>query len=215
MKRRLFLFLGMLAALSIVPPIHAQRWLGSIKLGSAITNFTGDLASGETDWDPRYGLAAGVAVGYDMGNGFIPQIEATYVRQGAATNVVFEGIPARLRSDLTYLSIPLLLQYRFDTSGYVHPRIFAGPMVAFQLDAQLSLKADDTGVELNEADDSIESRDFGVVAGAALEIDVGSQRLTVESRFSFGFSDITKPNEEGVDTTLKNQGVILLVGIVF
>ncbi len=205
----------MLAALSVAAPARAQRWIGSIKIGSAITTFNGDLSSGDTNWDPRVGLAAGGALGYDFGNGFVPQIEATYVRQGASTDVVFGGVPTRLRSNLTYLSVPLLLQYRFDTGGYVHPRIFAGPMVAFQLDAGITLRAKESDVELNEQDDSIEDRDFGAVAGAALEIDVASQRLSLEARLSFGLTDISKPNEDGRDTTLKNQGIVFLIGFVF
>ena len=215
MRPRSLFYLGILAALLVVAPVSAQQWTGSLKVGGAITNFSGDLASGNTDWDYRTGLAAGGALGYDFGNGFIPQLEATYVRKGAATDVDFNGIPARIRSDLTYLTFPLLLQYRFDTGGYVHPRLFAGPMVAFQLDAHLTFEARTDGVEITEEDDSIESRDFGAVAGAALEIDVADQRLSVEARFSFGMSDITKPDPDLGDTTLKNQGVVILVGFVF
>jgi len=215
MRLRLLPLLGALAALSIAHPAHAQQWTGSIKLGGAVTSFSGDLASGNTSWDPRVGLAAGGAIGYDFGNGFVPQLEIIYVRKGASTDASLDNIPLRIRSDLTYLTFPLLLQYRFDTSGYVHPRIFVGPMVAFQLDAQLAVKAQEGTFEQREEDDSIESRDFGAVAGAALEIDVSGQRVSVEARLSFGTTDITKPNEQGQDTTLKNQGLIFLVGVVF
>lgn len=215
MKPRLFLVLGILTTLLAVAPAYGQQWTGSIKIGGAVTNFSGNLASGNTDWDYRTGLAAGGALGYDFGNGFIPQLEATYIRQGAAADVDFNGVPARIRSDLTYLAFPLLLQYRFDTGGYVHPRFFAGPMVAFQLDAQLTFEARQDGVEVTEPDDSIESRDFGAVAGAALEIDVADQRLSLETRFFFGMTDITKPDPDVGDTTLKNQGVVILVGFVF
>ena len=204
-----------LALLCVTMPAQGQQWTGSIKIGTAITNFSGDLASGNTDWDPRVGLAAGGALGYDLGNGFIPQLEVTYVRMGAATDVVFDGIPARIREDLTYLSFPLLLQYRFDTSGYIHPRIFAGPMVAFQLDANITFDGTEGDIFQSEEDDSIEDRDFGAVGGVALEIDMAGQRLTVETRLTFGMNDITKPNDDGTDTTLKNQGVVFLIGFVF
>ena len=215
MIRRLVLTLALLTALGGSAPAQAQQWTGSLKLGGAVTTFSGDLAAGNTTWDPRTGLAAGGAVGYNFGNGFIPQLEITYIRQGASTDIDFDGIPERIRSDLTYLQIPLLLQYRFDTGGYLHPRFFAGPMVAFQVDAHLTFRVPESNVSQTDEDDSIESRDYGAVAGAALEIDVADQRLSLEARFSLGMTDITKPNEDDVDTTLKNRGLVFLVGIVF
>ena len=215
MRPRLLFLFGMIAALTVVAPAHAQRWSGSIKVGSIISTFNGDLASGSTRWDPRVGLVGGGAFGYDFGNGFVPQIEFIYVRKGALTDIDLDGTPSRIRSDITYLEAPFLLQYRFDTGGYVHPRLFAGPMAAFQLDATLTTRAKGTDLEITDVHPSLEKRDFGVVAGAALEIDVGSQRLSVEARLSMGMADITKPNDAGANPSLKNQGVLLLIGFVF
>ena len=212
-KERLFLlvFLAIIAA----PRTEAQQWTSSIKIGGASTVFKGDLAAGPTTWERRTGLAASASLGLDLGNGLSPMVEASYVRMGSQTSVRYLGVPATLRSNLTYLAVPLLLQYRLNTRSNLHPRVFAGPVVAIQLDALIVLTARDGGATITEQDDSVEGIEYGAVVGAALDIDIVSQRLTLEGRFYSGQRDITKPDLVLGDTVLKNQGIIILVGILF
>lgn len=203
-------------------PSAAQQWTGAIKLGGALTTYSGDLAAGGTDWGYRAGIAGGGAIGYDFGNGLLAQLDITYVRKGATTDVVQAGRSTRLRSDLTYLTLPLSLQFRFFTGGRLHPRLFVGPAAAFQLEARIHLTTQETSgsgsnlrLTQSEVDDSIERVDLGAVAGAALEIEWGSQRILIEARYYAGLQDITKPHEVTGDTTLRNNGIVLLAGFVF
>ncbi len=203
-------------------PSAAQQWVGAIKFGGALTTYSGDLAAGSTDWGYRVGIAGGGAIGYDFGNGLLAQLDITYVRKGATTDVMQVGIPTKLRSDLTYLMLPLSLQFRFFTGGRVHPRLFVGPAAAFQLEARIHLTTQESSgsgrnprLTLSEVDESIERVDLGAVAGAALEIEWGSQRILVEARYYAGLQDITKPHEVLGDTTIRNNGIVLLAGFVF
>ena len=200
MRPHLLLCLVFLVALSVATPAHAQRWTGALKAGGAITQFSGETLT-SVDFDPRVGLVGGVTLGYDFGTGFAVLAEMIYIRKGAFSDSPPNGIPTRIRFDLTYLEVPLLAQYRFETSGYVHPKIFAGPMVAFLLDSRI--------------DESIENRDFGVVVGAGVEVEVSDQRLSFEARASFGMADITKPVLDQRDPSLRNTGIVFLVGVVF
>lgn len=203
-------------------PSAAQQWAGAIKFGGALTTYSGDLAAGSTDWGYRAGIAGGGAIGYDFGNGLIAQLDITYVRKGATTDVTQVGIPTKLRSDLTYLVLPLSLQFRFFAGGRIHPRLFVGPAAAFQLEARIHLTTQESNgggrnfrLTQSEVDESIERIDLGAVAGAALEIEWGSQRILVEARYYAGLQDITKPHDVLGDTTIRNNGLLLLAGFVF
>ncbi len=214
MRRHLLLCLAFLVVLTVARPAHAQRWTGALKAGGAITQFSGETLT-SVDFDPRVGLVGGMTLGYDFGTGFAILPEVLYVRKGAYFDVLLGDIPTRVHSDLTYIEVPVLAQYRFETSGYLHPKIFAGPMIAFMMDSRIEFRAQGSDLTQDEEDDSIESRDFGAVVGAGVEIEVSDQRLSFEARASFGMADITKPDLDQRDPSLRNTGIVFLVGVVF
>ena len=214
MRQHLLLGLAFLVVLSGATPAHAQRWVGALKAGSAITQFSGETLT-SVDFDPRVGLVGGLAVGFDFGTGFAVLSEAIYARKGAYFDILLNDRPTRIRSDLTYLEIPLLAQYRLETSGYVHPKIFAGPMIAFLLDSRIEFRDKGSDLAQIEEDGSIEGRDFAVVFGAGVEVEVSDQRLSFEARAELGRADITKPDPDLGNPELHNTGIMILVGIVF
>ena len=209
------LLLITLLFLAMSSPALAQRWEGSIKLGGGSTTFRGDFATGETNWDRRWGFAAGASVGYKLRYGFTPAVEFSYLRMGATTAVRYLEAPATLSSELAYLTTSLLLQYRIYTGRYVYPRIFAGPSVSYTLSALISVAARDERGVLLEADDSVESSDFGFTVGGGLDFEIGSQIITFEVRYYTGQRDITKPNPDLGDSSLQNVGIIVMVGVLF
>jgi len=221
MRLCLLLPLALLLVLSpgLALPIHAQQWTGALKMGGTVTRFSGETVSEDTNFEPRTGLAGGAAIGYDFGNGFAPQLEFLYVRKGAYFDADIQVgetlVPLRIRSDITYLEVPLLLLYRFETGGYVHPKLFAGPMIAFRLNARIQLRTRGSDITQAEDDNSLEDRDFGAVAGGGVEFDLSGQRLSVEARVALGMADITKPDPDFGDVKRHNQGIEILVGFVF
>lgn len=214
MRRLLLPCLALLVVLTTTTSARAQRWTGALKAGGAVTQFSGETFTG-VDFDPSVGIAGGMTLGYDFGTGLAILPEVLYVRKGAAFDTVFGETPTRLTSELTYLEIPVLAQYRFETSGYLHPKFFAGPMVAFKLNSRIEIEVEESDLIQEEEDDSIEDRDFGAVVGAGVEVEMGDQRLSFEARASIGLADITKPNPEEGDPSLRNTGIVFLVGIVF
>lgn len=215
MHSALSLFFSLVVVLTLITPAQAQQWTGAMRLGGTVTTFDGDLDEATT-WKGRSGLMGGIAVGYDLGNGFIPQVDFLYVRKGASGDTVLDdGTPLAIRSDITYLEIPVLLQYRLETNGYVHPKILAGPMLAFRLDARISSRVRGTSLEQTEADDTIEPRDYGAVAGAGIDVDMGGQRVSFEARAVLGRGDITIPRLDGSDPELRIRGLEFMIGILF
>lgn len=216
MRPSLIVYLSLVVMFGLASPVRAQQWAGALKLGGTVTTFVGDTASGTVDWKSRAGLAGGVTIGYDLGNGFIPQFDLLYVRKGASGNTVLDdGTPLAIRSDITYLEVPLLIAYRLEMRGRIHPKIVAGPMLALRLDARISSRVRGTTLEQTELDESIEKRDFGVVAGAGIDVDMGGQRVAFEVRAALGKADITKPDRDGNNPKLNVQGIEFMVGILF
>ncbi len=217
MRPRLAPFAGVFALLLLALPARAQQVTGALKIGGAVTSLSG--GSGST-FDPRGGLAGGVALGYDFGNGLIVQPEVLYVIKGAYANTEVDFfpddendvlVPIRARFDLTYLEFPLLVTYRFTTRGALQPKLFAGPSVAFKLDARVRFRArGGTGPTQTEEDDTVENVDYGGVVGAGAEFVVGSQRLSLEARALLGQANVRMANP-----ALHNVGVVFLLGIVF
>lgn len=197
-------------------PVIAQEYVAAIKIGGAVTTFSGET---NASIDPHAGLTGGAAIGYDFGNGFLFQSEILYVRKGAYadTELTFTDLegnviaqtPVRARFDLTYLEVPLLAVYRFEGRS-LEPKLFAGPYVAYNLNAVVEYRALAGGPSQSEQDDSAETFDYGAIAGVGTDFFVGGQRLSIDARALFGQGNVRQ-----ADPPLKLIGGVLMLGIVF
>ena len=139
--RLLPIFLGFCLALSISLPGtgRARQFHPDFKIGLAATTLRG---SSDSDFSTKTGFAGGLGLGFDLGlTGWAFQPEVLYIVKGASARTTLDDIPIEATFDLTYLEVPVLLLYRFDTGGKVHPKLFAGPSLAFKLDAIVRFKA--------------------------------------------------------------------------
>lgn len=207
---KLLLPYGVFLTVLLAPPAAAQQWTGSIKVGGAVTTFTGDS---NADFRRRAGIAGGLALGYDFGSGFILQPELLYVLKGAVTDRVLvtdQGteVNEELRWSISYADLSLLFMYRYEGRGTWHPKVFAGPTLGRRLDATVRSRTDD--LTQTSTDDTIEDSDTGVTIGAGVETDMGAQRVSFEVRGAFGRSNV-----RGVEPALHNTGVLFLIGLVF
>lgn len=95
------------------------------------------------------------------------------------------------------------------------PRVYAGPVFAYNASALFSVEARDGLGSIAEQDDSVESTDFGFAFGGGIDFEVGGQMLTVDLRYYIGQHDVTKPNPELGESNLQNRGVFIMAGVVF
>ena len=206
MKARLLF--GLLLAALWTAPAPAQHSIGALKIGGAVSYLSGEATS---DFDPRTGLAAGVAFGYDFGNGLAVIPEALYVVKGAYADGEISNVPIRARFDLTYLEVPVLLSYRFANRSRFEPRIFAGPMISYNLEARITYRAADRdGPSQSDEDTSIQSLDYGATAGVGLGFDVSGQRVVAEVRGQLGQANVRE-----VEPELHNVGITFFLGLEF
>ncbi len=205
-----------LIVLSATKPANAQRVEGVLKFGVTQTTFAGNLAVDETTWKNIIGIAGGSAIGINLVGGLSLVGELLYLQMGAKVQVQQDDLPNILTSRSSYLAVPVLAQYRFESSRIIQPRIFMGGSVLFQLESVIIGESGVVGQVFVEEDDSIEPIDYGLIAGAGVDFYLASQRFMLEIRYYHGQSDVTKPNiETGISTELNNRGWAIMTGVLF
>ena len=213
--QNLKLLLLLSVALLLAAPSNAQRITGVMKLGMTQTTFSGDLASGPTTWENVAGLVGGGAAELRIVRGLSAVGEVLYYRMGAKTRVQYNDFPGILTSRSSYLTFPILGQFRFESSGTVRPRIFLGGAALYALESVIIAESTTDGQIFVEEDDSIETFDYGLMFGAGLDLYLASQRFTIEARSFRGRNDVTKPHSETGDSVLTNQGWAIMLGVLF
>ena len=199
-----------------VTSANAQQITGGLKFGMTQTTFSGELSSEETDWKSVTGIAGGVTTEWYLYRGFSMVGELLYLRMGAKTRVSYNSRPGVLTSQSSYLSVPVLAQFRMETQGIMKPRFFLGGAALFALESAIIVESRTDRQIFIEEDDSIEFFDYGLVAGAAVDFHLIAQRFTLEARYYQGQNDVTKPNSEtGTSTILNNRGWAIMAGVLF
>ena len=219
-SRTLQIFLGF-SLLFSASTVTAQNVTPEFKIGIAATTLRGESAA---DFRTRTGFAGGVGFRYAFRHGLSVMPEFLYVVKGTQADFSLndqglllpireggDGVPIRANFEFTYVEIPVLLVFRLETNGRVHPKVFAGPAVSFRLDAKVRFRALSGGPEQEESDSTVEGVDFGAVVGGGLEFDVGGRRLSFGARASYGFSNTRK----GRSSPLRNTSFIFFTGVVF
>jgi len=186
-----------------------------IKVGINGSSLRGNT---ESDFSPIVRFAGGAGISFELRNGFYLQPEVLYIVKGSRIEGRIpisdisppDSVDAIATSDLTYLEIPILLVYKF-RSAKLHPHLFVGPSFSFKMDAQLRTRAAEGGIEFTEEDDSVENRDIGIVFGAGIEFDVGTETVVIDLRSTIGLTNVQK-----TDIRAKyNTSVGLYAAIVF
>lgn len=185
----------------------AAQWRAQMNVGVAGSTLRGDASS---DRSVIGRLTGGGGLQYTSPTGIIFEPGLQYTVKGAGLEGTIDGIPVRAQSEITYLEMPLLVGYRWDASRRLQPKILVGPAIAWQLDAQISYRAESGGIRQRQSDDSVQNRDMGLMVVLGSEIGIGSETLVAGFRGVFGLTNIRTVNPELYNTTAG-----LFVGIMF
>lgn len=160
-------------------------------------------------------LVVGSYFGFGISNRLALQFEAVYGARGADAlklgngDLDPAGTPARLEMD--YVEIPVLLRAGFPGERFL-PSFFIGPYAGFLLGCELTPESggtrecrDETAAERF----SPRATDFGLVAGAGLDLALGQNTVFVDARYTVGLLSI-----EGGDTPLdaRHNGLAVSAG---
>ena len=175
---------------------HTLAWgqLGmrtGVKAGYGWATLSGDNVS---DVESRKVLMGGLSLELSVLGLLNVQADLMYSPRGAQT-------PAGEKTELTYLSIPVVLKMKFLPVG-IHPYILAGPELGFLISAKAA------GHDIK---DDCKSQDLGIVGGVGLEFSLLGKSVMVEARYYYGLNSINKDDAVSV----KNRVSQILVGLLF
>jgi hypothetical protein len=191
------------AALAVPSAATAQGLTFGAKAGVTLGTLSFDPED-SADYGYRIGLAVGGFVALPLGSRLTIQPEGLFNQRGAKAGE--EGLESKIALD--YIDVPVLVKYAITRGGSRSFFVFGGPSAAFKVRSRATATFGDTTIDL-DADDDIESFEFGVVAGGG--VDFG--KWSIDGRYSLGLSNLNKEPED--DVTIKSRAFSVLAGIRF
>ncbi len=140
-----------------------------------------NIMSNQGDFDPIFGINAGLMAHLHLTKHFALQPELVYSGQGGMYNILGKDY----KINLQYLNIPILFQLMFG-SGL---RIEAGPQIGFMLKAKVAQSSDDAIT----VDDSFKSTDVGLAFGISK---LYSSGFGLDVRYNLGLTDISNSSAD-------------------
>ena len=209
------------AFLLIVPSLFAQNASeGSmglagygIKGGLSESKFTGSDASSTFGSSLKYrpSGAAGAFVTYRLTDLFAASLEPMWVQRGAKYDISEADGTHKFSTRVDYIDVPLLVKVSIPTNGNFHPDIFAGPDVAFRLDAKAKEDAPGFSQTANVKND-FKSADFGIAFGVGTRYDIGMGAISLDGRY---YAGLTKIDNTSSSRSIRNGDFLVLVGYSF
>lgn len=194
------------AAAAFAAPLAAQEI--ALKGGIAISRFE---STGTSSFDDNFvSTSFGGHARWRFGR-FALQPELHMVSRGASVS----DDPLKERMRLEYMEIPLMIVVPV-TVGAFEPYAFGGPMLSLEtrcrsIVEQNQLKSN-IGCEDQATAHSFDRRvfDYGVSAGAGISHRLGSGRVLIEGRHTWGLRDIYDGALEGVE--VRNRSLVFSIG---
>ena len=198
------LAIGAVVTMLILPQMAAAGVKFGIKGGANVANVNGNFADNVSNWKSRIGFCAGIFLELNIGRILTIQPEVLYTMKGADATLA-EGVltgTGKLRFD--YIEIPILLKVRIPT-GPVHPFVFAGPAIGFDLKATFEDITGDSS-DVNTAN----KVDYSAVFGGGLQL---GGAIHIDVRYTLGLRKLEVPDLGTID--LKNGVLSATLGLAF
>ena len=204
-----FVCLGVVAvSLLAAEFVHAETTL----TGGVRTGLTAADVSGEQEYDPRFGVGAGLYLQGHAWRSLELRVEANYVQKGA--RLAFGE--TQIEWQLDYLEVPMLLVANLRPKSRTSVEIFAGAAYGFGVNRQIE-RGDDLGADLDDYIgteisinpnttlllEEVEKNDLGFVLGMGMSVPTGAVNFLVDVRYVSGLTD---PVVAGTYTIKSGEG---------
>lgn len=203
MNKKLFGVVAIVAAFMFaVSPVAAEMEMEVGAMGGVnIADITGDDAG---DTSTRLGFLGGGFFGLMFNENFGARVEVLYAMKGAKSDVDTGSGIEEVTLKLDYVEIPVLAVAQFPVSESFDLSVFAGPVVAFNITAEV------TNGETEDISDFTKSTDFGAAVGVGGQFPVGTVNIFVQGRATIGLTTIDDSED---DDDVKNIAYGGLVGV--
>ncbi|MFC1572117.1 porin family protein [Candidatus Eisenbacteria bacterium] len=189
----------------------------SLKGGINYANMAVDPDPGNGGSILRFG--GGGTLGMNFSRKFSIGIDVLYLMKGTKNSYRDGGSivhrEVEFHTELDYLVINPNFRLQ-PTSGRSTPYLTLGPEIGILLKATSHTEDDRSNGEKQDVKDSFESTDIAINFGAGLDFPIGSSNFFIESRYSFGLTDVsaTQPDDES-GAKLTTRGIYAFAGIRF
>jgi hypothetical protein len=139
------------------------------------------------------------------------QLEALFTSRGAKLYDPEEDLTGAIL--LQYFELPALLRVKGPAWGSRSVHVFGGPYAGFRLSAKREVSFYANSIKTGnkeEIDREIEAFQFGVLAGAGLDI---GRRLVIDGRYSHGLTPLNTDRSDGV--RIRSSAFSIMAGMRF
>jgi hypothetical protein len=197
--QKMTVFLAVLITLFMVLPTSAQVHLGILG-GLNVADCNVDPDEG-LDYYSRTGFGAGAVLGYSFSEYIILDLEPMYLEKGTKT----EELEINLELRYTYIELPLMFKYAFDTVTY----IMAGPTIGWNMSAKVTGSEDGVPIDADTKGETT-SVDLGLGFGAGWILPTRNFSIFLEARYVLGLTDVSENTD-----SIKHNGIQIFAGITF
>lgn len=187
--------------LNAASPLYAQWNVGGL-LNISNSTVSVDPNPSSEDYSGRFGFGIGAVLDRSLTGQYDLHLEPMYLQKGATIDDSGDEVTFKI----SYLEIPVMFRYNFQSAGTTMPYAMAGPSIGYLLNAKF-----ESGGSEFDAKDQIRSFDLGIGIGGGVKIPKDDLQFFAEARYVLGLANI---NDDASDNaTVKNRGIHVLFGV--
>ena len=210
----------------IIQSIILISTLSSSAMAQPKFGATFGIISSNTFVDPDTGTGFDWKLGFTIGGVYVYPINdklnlrsgLSITQKGSEFNSDILGLEFSSSTNLTYLTIPLLAQYKLNSSGNT-PYGLGGLDIGILMSADVETKITGELFGINfdsdtsfSVKDSLTSTDIALSIGGGYMMEMGDAKIYVEVLYSLGLLDIDSVDD---DVAIKTKALIIGIGYIF
>jgi len=201
-KAKTLLITGLFTLIA-ASPLSAQLSILNVGgvLGMNIASIGVTDAPSDEEYSSRLGIIFGAIAEATVSNSIGVSVELIIIGKGA----VIKESGDKVNFNLSYIELPIMVRYNFETSGTAEPFVMAGPSIGFLTGAKVKFEDGDSYDIKHET----KGIDFGFGIGGGVKVPQEKFTPFATLRYVFGFTNV---NKEADESKVKNRGLQIAVG---
>ena len=217
MPKSIIHLIGIMALVLVLISVSTAQVKFGATLGVAISNLSIDPDEGVSS-DSKTGFTLGAVLEYPVNDNLNIRSGASFTQKGAQSSAEESGIKVDGSTNLSYLTVPILAQYKFNTTATT-PYVIGGLDIGILMSADVEAKISGTIFGITFDSDTsysvkadLSSTDIAFNVGAGYMMEMGNARVYGEILYSLGLLDIDSADDA---LAVKTKGIIVAVGYIF